>query len=496
MRHLSAIILLLAFAAGLGFKVLHGNPQQSAAATAVNPVTVLVWMGVKASSVEDWSGSAAVSGGSLLAVEGRHFSEGDAVQAGNQWQAKTRVDAVAPYADIHYTEIRPGSTPEVRHQPVGVYLRLDAPSTARIALQTRQGNFEVALADLKLQPLSVLQGKALVMRVPSETKLSDGSYEDDEPSIAMLPDGGVAVAWVAYRGEADRVLLKMRAANGTWSAAQEVTGKPGDLFKTSMAATPDGALWVFWSEREQQQWILWGRQWKGGTWSKAERVSGEGSATFHRAAASRNGAVHVVWQSFRGTNSDIALRSWQNGSWQNEVRVSESAANDWEPAVAGGADGTAHVAWDSYDKGNYDIQYRAVKEGRASEIFRVTEGPRFQAHVSIAVDSQGRPWLAWNESGISWGKDQGFLIPTPLATPLHQERWLKLVMRDGNQWQEAWPLVEESLPVAMRRNAEHPQLVFSAGGALTLVFRHWTRRQSRSIGSLMVWENHATVYNG
>jgi hypothetical protein len=496
LRHRSSVILLSAIAAGLGFKLLQGNPQQTATTAAANPVTVLVWMGVKASAPEDWSGSASISGGKLLAVEGRHFSEGDEVKPGNQWQAKTRADQVAPYADIHYTEMRPGSTPEVLHHPVGVYLRADAPSTARISVQTRQGNFEVALSDLKLHPVSVLQGKALVMRVPAEERLTDSNYEDDEPSIAMLPEGGVAVAWVGYKGEADRVFLRTRAANAAWSPAQEVTEKRGDIFKTSLAATPEGAVWVFWSERDQQRWFLWGRQWRGGSWSKAERISGEGSATFHRAAASRNGTVHVVWQSFRGSHSDIYLRSWQNGAWQNEVRLSDSPANDWEPAVAAAPDGTAHVAWDSYDKGNYDIHYRSVKEGRVSELSRVTDGPRFQAHVSIAVDPQGRPWLAWNESGVSWGKDQGFLVPTPLATPLHQERWLKVVMREGNQWQEAWPLLDTSLPAPMRRNAEHPHLVFSPGGALTLVFRHWTRRLSRSIGSVIVWENYATVYNG
>src|SRR5262249_13741102 len=154
---------------------------------------------------------------------------------------------VEPYADIHYTEMRPGSTPDVRHQPIGVYLNIDAPSTARVKVETKQGNFDFALSDLGVDPLAVLQGKALVMRLSTTEKLTGSGTEDDEPSIASLP-GSIAVAWVAYRNREDRVMVRLRS-DKEWGAAEEVTTKPGDIFRTSMAATADGTLWVFWSER-------------------------------------------------------------------------------------------------------------------------------------------------------------------------------------------------------------------------------------------------------
>lgn len=497
MRPGSWTIIFMTLIAIFSFRLLRGNPAQQSAAspTVANPVTVLIWMGVRATAPEKWDGSVRVEGGTLLKLDCRHFSAGDEIADGKSWRAKTRVDQVAAYADIHYTELRPGAVPEVRHQPVGVYVRLDAPASALVHVETAQGNFDIPLAGLTLEPTSVLQGKALVMRVPFEQKLSDSAYEDDEPSIAALPNGAVAVAWVAYKDRAERVLMRIQS-NGVWSAPQEVTTRAGDLFKTSVAATPAGDLWVFWSERDNNRWFLWGRRMRNGTWSAPERISDAGSATFHRAAVSANGTVHTVWQNFRDGNSDIYLRSWNNGAWQSEVRVSESKANDWEPAVAAASDGTAHIAWDTYDKGNYDIHYRSVKNNQPSAIARVTEGPRFQAHVSVAVDPQGRPWLAWNESGVNWGKDQGFLIPVPLATPLHQQRWLKIAYAEGTQWKEPWPLVEASLPQAMRANGEHPQLLIAPSGAVTIIFRTWTRRLSRTIGSGIVWENFATTYNG
>ncbi len=465
--------------------------------TPVSPgSTVLLWFGTKAIANERWDGSVSLSSGRLLGIEGRRFSEGDAISGEREWRVQTRTDRVAPYADIHYTEMRPGSTPQVLYHPAGVYVHMDAPPTARVQVNTVQGNFDFTTAELSGAPKAVLDGRAQVILVPAVQRITDSGYEDDEPSMAALPDGKIAVAWVAYKDRADRVMVRIRSATG-WTAAEEIGSKPGDIFKTSAAAAPDGTLWVFWSEREAERWYLWGRSAKGGAWSRPEKISDAGSATFHRAAASASGTVFVTWQSFRDGQSDIYLRAWRAGQWAPEVKLSESRANDWEPAIAAGADGTAHVVWDSYDQENYDIHYRSVKDGRVSGLAPVTSGPRFQAHASVAVDPQGRPWIAWNESGVNWAKDQGFLIATPLATPLHQERWIQVVFRDNGQWQEPWPLFAESMPPVMKRNAEHPQLFFGAGsGTPVLIFRHWTRRNSRAIGSPLVWENFVTSHDG
>lgn len=493
--HKTTLSVSILAAAALALALLHGFSLQRPASSTTAPAntTVLLWMGTKATGQERWDGAATSSGGTIRSIRGRHFSDGDEILPGNRWKAVTRVDRVAPYADVHYTEMRPGSTPEVRHHPVGVLLEIEGP--ARVRVETAQGNFDFSVAELGLEPMPVLNGKATLMRVPTPERLSQNDFEDDEPSIAAQADGRIAVAWVAYRQQADRIFVRMRGSSG-WSAPEEVTLKPADIFRTSLAATRDGVLWVFWAERDNERWHLWGRAKRNNQWGAPERISDSGSATFHRAAAAANGAVYVVWQSLRNGQSDIYLRAWENGNWQPEVRLSESSANDWEPALAAAPDGAAFVAWDSYDQGHYDVHVRSYRGGRLSPLTRLTSGPAFQAHAAVAVDAGGRPWVAWNEGGVNWGKDQGFLIPMPLATPLHQQRWLKVVYREGERWMEPQPLLEQSLPPPMRRNAEHPQLQFGQGGALALVFRHWTRRNSRQIGSPMVWENYLTTFDG
>lgn len=57
--------------------------------------TVLLTLGVGASSVEPWDGSVEVSGGELVEVEGRHFSSADAVIEPNSWRVSNRRGGVA-----------------------------------------------------------------------------------------------------------------------------------------------------------------------------------------------------------------------------------------------------------------------------------------------------------------------------------------------------------------------------------------------------------------
>src|SRR5262249_9330787 len=155
--------------------------------------------------------------------------------------------------DMHYTEMRPGSAPPVLFHAVGLYVTLRAASDARVAVHTAQGDFDFALSQVSDTLLPMLGGRATVVRVPTAAKLTGPEYQDDDPAIAALADGGVAVAWVAYRNRADRVLLR-EYRGGVWTAAQEVTAAPGDIFRCSLAADASGNLWAFWNQRDGDAW--------------------------------------------------------------------------------------------------------------------------------------------------------------------------------------------------------------------------------------------------
>src|SRR5260370_5958702 len=226
------------FAAGIGVLAgglfLRGTASQQGT-PAPPPVTLLLTLGLKAGKLETWDGTARISGGALISTEGRHFSAGDSVTGPGAWKCVTRRDEVAPYADIHYTEMRPGDKPEILFHPVGVFLTIRPGAATRIAVETAQGAFDFALDDIKEVPTAVLGGRVAIARVGSAEKLSTSEYEDDEPALAALPGAAIAAAWLAYRDPADRVLLRTRT-NNAWSAPEQVTAKPGDIFRVAVAA--------------------------------------------------------------------------------------------------------------------------------------------------------------------------------------------------------------------------------------------------------------------
>ena len=434
----------------------------AAAQTSMRTDTLFLRFGIGVEEDQRWDGSVDVLGGEVVLVEGWQFSKDDSVTGPKSWRLTNRRDEVAGFARINYTEMSPAQRPRVLHFPVGVFVTIRHSGGATVSVQTTQGSFAFSLSDVGLDPSLFLGGRASVAWSPTVEKLTTDEYEDDEAAITRLPGGSLAIAWVAYRDRGDHVMIRTGRA-GRWSAPEEVTPEPADLFRCSLAVDAQGGLWAFWSRRDGTSWQIWGRRKQNGSWQAPVKLSGDGTNTFHRASASKDGHVFVVWQSFRGdpgqAQSDVYLRSFAGGAWSDEMRVSESMANDWEPQVAGGANGSAFVVWDSYDRGNYDIFFRSFESGKLGSLQQVTSSTRFQAHASVAVDAEGRPWLAWDESGANWGKDQGFLINPPMSAPLHQERSIRVAMRDGKVWREPERKIEPFLriPVTpeLRESSNH-----------------------------------------
>ena len=455
------------------------------------PTTVYISLGEKAEAVEPWDGSLRVSGGELLRLEERHFMGSDELSGPNSWKASTRQEQIRGFPRVNYNEMSPAELPPTQYSPIGLFAVVRGDGSTNLSVRTRQGDFEFRLADVSNGTRAFLDGRARASVTPTVERLSNDEFEDDEAAAVRLSGSAVAVAWVAYKNEGDRVMLRI-GRNNSWEESREVTPAPGDIWRASAAADGEGRLWVFWSQRDGTAWDLWGRLLAGGSWGSPQKLSRAGTNTFHRAASSHDGKVFVVWQSSQGAarqgQSDIWMRVW-DGSWSDPMQVSDSPANDWEPQVAGGPDGQAHIAWDGYHNGNYDIFYRSFANGVLGEIEQVTSSPRFQAHANVAVGPDGAPWLAWDESGVNWGKDQGYLITPPLGIPLHQERSIAVVRRSAGSWVAPRVALEPFYVYRLYPNFENPQLAFDANGTLTMLFRHWTRQRAHGIGARMMWED-------
>src|SRR5215472_834106 len=278
---------LVMIAVVLGTLVLVSAPsaQQAPATPAPSERAFLLMLGEKASTEENWDGTVRIGGGgSVASITGWHFSTTDKVTGPNAWTCKTRRDDVLPFADFDYTEMAPGEIPKALYQPVGLYITVSGPPVSSVQVQTAEGNFEFSLENLRLEPAEFLNGRATVREVATVQKLSSAQFEDDEPTVTTLSDGSVVAAWVAYQNQTDRVLLRTLRNDG-WTAAEEVTPKPADIFRCSVVASADGGLWAFWSQRENDRWQIWGREKRDGKWQQAEPIAQTGSNIFHRSAA-------------------------------------------------------------------------------------------------------------------------------------------------------------------------------------------------------------------
>ena len=463
------------------------------------PATVYISLGENAESVETWDGSVRVDGGALVGLESRHFMDEDALEGDSGWKATTRREQIAGFPRVNYNEMSPAELPPTQFSPVGVFAAVSGGPSARLSLWTEHGTASFSLGSLAAGPRPLLDGRVIAGLTTTVERLSSEEYEDDEPAVAQVTEGVTAVAWVAYRDRGDSVMVRLRK-DGSWDEAETVTPRPADIWRASAAADGQGRLWVFWSQRDEATWNLWGRMLDGDSWGSPQQVGASGSNTFHRAAATGDGKVAVVWQSAQGASgraqTDIWMRVWDGSAWGEAMQISESPANDWEPQVAGGPDGRVHVAWDGYHDGNYDIFYRSFDGAALGGVERVTSSPRFQAHANVAVAPDGTPWLAWDESGVNWGKDQGYLVTPPLAVPLHQERSIQVVKRSGSSWSEPKSGLEPFYVYRLYPNFENPQLAFESDGSLVMLFRHWTRQRAHNIGARMMWETFLTRFDG
>src|SRR5688500_4211984 len=177
----AAILALILAAVAGGTSLRRTSALQTPLPSSSTSIALLVTLGERATGPERWDGSAQVSGGSLLATEGRHFSSEDAVTGSGTWRAAARQDEVAPYADIHYTEMRPGARPDILFHPVGVSLEVEPGTATRNAVEIAVGLCEVALAEAApARPLGVVNGRALVGLVPVTEKNRTGYYQDHD----------------------------------------------------------------------------------------------------------------------------------------------------------------------------------------------------------------------------------------------------------------------------------------------------------------------------
>ncbi len=472
-----------------------------------------ITLGLHDKAPTNWNGQVAVNGGEVAALTGWRFEGGDAVEGTHGWKCRTHV-YIAPGQrnPIARPRSQPQPTPAARQPwPNGVTLTVRG-ATPTVTLTLPQGEVKFAAADVTLGgPKTYLDGSVQVERLPAMSlalqpaKLpTEGAVEPDYPAFwVRYKTGKHYLAWVAYQGGKDRVLLKERdGPDGAWSEPIEVAGA-GDHFRVALASTHDDTLWVVWSSQRDKNWDLFGRPYKDGKLGAEVRLTSDpGPDIWHVMTTDQRGRAWLVWQGFRNGQSDIFARCADADGWHEPVRVSTSKANDWNPAVAADPkEDRVWIGWDTYDTGNYNVRVRSLSGGPKpvlGDVLTPEASPMFQANASLACDGAGRLWVAWDEAGQQWGKDAGYLYPNSPAVRLYHSRRIRIKVLETGRWLEPAAEFKPVLPGNLNNFHEAPQLQPDSDGRMWLAFRHPVARNPRADdwAAQGGWHLFATAYLG
>jgi hypothetical protein len=132
----------------------------------------------------NWDGELRLSEGRVLGLDAR-LEPGEALE-GNRWRLRSR--APTPLA-MHID----------KSSPVRLFAYLDAPSSARVEILTRQGPFSFVLDEIgsRTRP-RFMGGQVGVERLVPSTRITTGATEDDSPALAVGLDGAAWMTYVAY----------------------------------------------------------------------------------------------------------------------------------------------------------------------------------------------------------------------------------------------------------------------------------------------------------
>jgi len=487
-----------------------------------NAIGLNVEFGLKDKTPTDWNGAVQVSEGKVLLVEIARGGGTMAMVEDNKFTLRT----VAPNAK----KAADGMT-----RPV-ISVMLVAPPTAKVTIDTKQGQVAFTLADLPMNDAQeFLDGQVSVERQLASTRLTDEETEDDYPAVAKAADGSVWMAYVEYtkseqpltervlagnfeglepKGNGDKI--KLRHFDGkTWSAPVDVTDGGLDVWRPTISIDGKGRVVIAWAEKKNDNWDIFSRRYTPGKdgakgeWGTVTRVSNGAGTDYNVVSVTdASGTVRLYWQTWNKDNFDIAgavLDKETNVPGRFELPVMMTKANEWNPSVTVDSKGTVYLAWDTYANGNYDVRLGAfVPQDKDNEtptpykLIEVAKSPKYEARSHIVCDAKDRVWIAYDEGNEQWGKDystnefQKIPFDKNPGYALYIDRTVKVKCFADGKLQVPAGNLEKAVAGKMTRNKSVPRLAVDATGGVWLFMRH----HPLPGGAGEVWVNFATRFDG
>lgn len=453
--------------------------------TAQQRTTILVTFDTKAiGPAVACDGTFQIAGGKALTQ--LWLGEGQDAAEGASFQLRTEHDATtATAAKLGHTR-RCSLTK-------GLLVDVDGPAHGILRASTKLGEIEIPLERLRqARRLRLLDGRVQAQLVPNVTPQTGDQAEEEYPSVAVLPDGRVAVAYVAWDGKQDRIEVQVGGQRRTLATP------PGDYLEPRCAVDGQGKLWVVWAAGDGQQWDLWAEC--DGRVQQLTRAAG--NDFWPRLARDARGQLWLAWQTVADDlHYEVLLARLDHDGLGAPVNVSEHPADDWEPALCVTSDGRIVVAWDTYRHGSYDVYLREFTPLDAAQPLGaarvVAASAQREAHATVAADAAGRVWIAWEVSNEVWGKH-----PEPRAT-LHQWRRSEVACYALGRLSRPAADLMDAVPAGARLFVEYPHIAVDGQDRVWVTFRlenqvrpFWKAPTTARLQNYGMWHVLASQFDG
>jgi lysophospholipase L1-like esterase len=231
-------------------------------------------------------------------------------------------------------------------------------------------------------------------------------------AAATAPDGRVWLVWAAGDG-LDSELSYSQWNGRDWSSPRVVHANP-DAWDSnpSLAFAADGTAWLAWTVSNREMSGIYASHWAGTGWSRPEVVpAGKWTDVDEPTlAAAPDGTLWLAWVGFDGEDDGIVASHWDGGAWSSPQQVSadedDASLYDRQPRLVVGEGGEAWLVWTGHQVGVDDEIYASRWTGSTwtPEQMVNHDDDALDTRPSLALDAKGQPWVAWKGRGAD-GED-------------------------------------------------------------------------------------------
>ena len=222
------------------------------------------------------------------------------------------------------------------------------------------------------------------------------------PTAEKSASGELIVAWSS--GLDQRFCVNCRAlANGEWGDIQTVSSRRNDAYRPAIAATNEGAAWIFWDEYGDGSYSIRGREILP-TFGEIEQVSPSGEYCLKPAALATDRGVHVAWLRKQDVIGGAAVIS----QWHT-LHAATRTESGWDPIV----------------EENGSFVAAELTQGLVAKIEPqpvATGGYLGRRTAPMLLNGDEQVWLLWERKADHQGST-GTVTGDLLARPIDDGQW-------------------------------------------------------------------------